>query len=307
MKTATKKVTYTATFQESIAGAVLVNVARNRRRIDLGNLPAGVIDYLSLKKSGSGCWVFDIDGHQRFDDLVACAEVTEKKQGKKKAPRRATATFTVESYNVKQIEPAEQLPNTWGDGAKWGVSDWYEELEAAITAALARGKSYAWTTGWYSSKKEIMSACVSQRGGEIAVEVSVSDDFDTEGRGKRTIRFTKNLDRIREALDAAADAAESDRKDNQTYIGFSVGRGDRWEYTLVLPIGEGHEMYMPPGDNYHRWGWQEVEDGEEHPAEVPSAVAAKLLAWAEDPMVEVGSKTVGEWTIRTWEKEKSDA
>jgi len=314
MKTATKKVTYTATFQESIAGAVLVNVARNRRRLDLGNLPSGVIDYLSLKKSGSGCWVFDIDGHQKFDDLVACAEVTEKKQGKKKAPRRATATFTVESYNVEQIEPAEQLPNTWGDGAKWGVSDWYEELETAIAAALVRGKSYAWTTGWYSSKKEIMSARISQRGGEITVEVSVSDDFDTEGRGERTIKFTKRLDRIREALDAAADAAESDRHENQCYHGFSVGQKGAWEFTLILPNGDGYLMDSPPGDNYHRWGWQEVEDGEDRPAEISADDAASLLAAAHSFIDgEVSSRKQwavvcggGEWTIRAWEDE-SDA
>jgi hypothetical protein len=307
MMTATKKKTYTATFQESIAGAVLVSVTRNRRRLDLADLPAGVIDYLSVKKTNGGTWVFDIDGHRSFDDLVACEEVTEKKQGRRKAPRRATATFALEPCRVDEIDPPEQLERQGGDGSKWGVSDWYEELGAAITAALARGKGYAWTTGWYGSKKEIASACITQRDGQITVRVSVSDDFDTEGNGERTIKFTKNLDRIREALDAAWSDASRDRRDNAAYAGFSVGRGGRWELTLILPAGWGHDMDVPPGDSYHRWGWQEVEDGEDRPAEIPAEVADALKQWAESPMVEPGMKhTFRGWTIKAWEDD-SDA
>ena len=302
MMTATKKTTYKATFQESIAGAVLVTVTRNRRRIDLASLPAGVIDYLSVKKTNGGTWVFDVDGLRGWDDLVACSEVAEKKQGRRPAPRQATATFTIEPHNVEMIEPAEQLPVTWGDGSKWGVSDWYETLEAAITAALARGKEYAWTTGWYGSKKEIASACVTQRGGEITVRASVSDDFDTEGNGERTIQFTKNLDRIREALDGAYADARGDRRDNEAYAGFSVGRGCQWEFTLILPVGDGHLMDAPPGDNYHRWGWQEVEEGEDRPGEVPAGVAENLHRWAESHLSDSTVKyTVAGWTIKAWE------
>ena len=285
---------------------MLVKVTRNRRRLDLADLPAGVIEYLSVKRTNAGTWVFDVDGHQTFDDLVACGEVTEKKRGRT-APRQATATFTVEPHNVESIEPAEQIPRTWNDGSKWGVSDWYDDLEAAITAALARGKGYAWTTGWYGSKKEIASACITHRGGEITMRASVSDDFDTKGNGERTIRFTKNLDRIREALDDAYADANRDRRDNEPYAGFSVGRGDHWEFTLILPQGWGHESDVPPGDYYHRWGWQEVEDGEDRPAEIPAEVADKLKEWAENPLHEAGMKhTVGEWTIKAWEDD-SDA
>jgi hypothetical protein len=297
MKTAVKKVTYTATFQESIAGAVLQKVTRGSRRVDLHSLPLAVVDHLCVSRANDAApWKFDGEG---FDELAGCDGVAVRER--QDAPRQATVKFAVDL--TSPTTPAEQLPQTCGDGAKWGVSDWYEPLEAAIKDAIARGKSYAWTTGWYSSKKQIMSACVSQRGGEITVEVSASDDFDTEGRGERTIKFTKRLDRIRKALDAAADAAESDRKGNQAYAGFSVGRGDRWEYTIVLPVGFGHEMDTPPGDNYHRWGWQEVEEGEDQPAEVPASVAAKLQSWAEDAAGEAGSKTVGEWTIRTWDRD----
>lgn len=297
MMTATKKATYKATFQEGIAGAVLQKVTRSGRRLDLGALPQEVIDYLCVERSNPCApWTFADGG---FDKLVACCEVKERKR--KDAPRQATVEFTVERTRPSGGY-AEELPRTWNDGAHCGLTDWYPELEAAITAALARGKGYAWTSGWYSSKKEIASACIGQSGGEITVEVSVSDDLDTAGRGERTIRFTKNLDRIRAAITAAWEEAEGDQRDNRAYAGFSVGRGDKWEFTMILPVGIGHEMDTPPGDNYHRWGWQEVEDGEDRPAEIPAKVAASLLRWAQDPMHEAGMKyTVGGWTIKAWE------
>lgn len=300
MMTATKKTTYTATFQESIAGAVLVKVTRNRRRLDLADLPAGVIDYLSVKKTNGGTCVFDIDGHRSFDDLVACEEVTEKKPGRRKAPRQATATFALEPCRVNEIDPPEQLEQTWHDGAHCGLTDWYEPLEAAIKAALALGKGYAWTTGWYGSKKEIASACITQHGGQITVKASVSDDLDAEGMGEKTIRFTTNLEKIRDAITAAWEEAEENQKDNRAYIGFSVGRDGKWEHTLILPMGFGHDMDAPPGDYYHRWGWSDEAEGVEHPAAIPAEVAKQIVAWAEE--CEFGGQTViGGWTVKAWE------
>jgi hypothetical protein len=303
MKAATRTATFKATFQESIAGAVLQKVTRGSRRVDLRSVPQEVVDYLLLTRANDAApWKFDGDG---FDALAACEGV--KVRARKDAPRQATVEFSVDLASPTM--PAETLPRTWHDGSHWGISDWYEPLEAAIKAALARGKSYAWTTGWYASKKEIMSACISQRGGEITVEVSVSDDFDTEGLGERTIRFTKNIDRIREALDAAAKDAEGDRHENQCYHGFSVGRNGAWEFTLILPEGDGYLMDSPPGDNYHRWGWQEVEDGEERPAEISADDATNLLAAAHCFIDgEVSSRkqwavVCGEWTIRAWDDE----
>jgi len=306
MMTATKRATYKATFQESIVGAVLQKVTRSGRRLDLGALPQEVIDYLCVERANEAApWRF-ADGD--FDKLVACGEVKERKR--RNAPRQATAEFTVERARPSSGH-AEELPRTWNDGAHCGLTDWYPELEAAITAALARGKGYAWTTGWYSSKKEIASACITQRDGEITVEASVSDDFDTSGRGKRTIRFTKNLDRIRDAITAAWEEAEGDQRDNRVYAGFSVGRGDQWEYTLILPAGDGYLMDSPPGDYYHRWGWQEIEEGEDRPAGISAEDAESLLAAAhrfidgEVPIRKGWQVTCGdEWTIRAWEDEE---
>lgn len=297
---ATKTVTYRATFQEGIAGAVLQKVTRSGRRLDIRALPQEVIDYLCVSRPNeSAPWSFADGG---FDKLVACDGVKERRR--KNAPRQATVEFTVERPRPSERSGyAEELPRTWNDGAHCGLTDWYPPLEAAITAALARGKGYAWTTGWYGSKKEVASACIGQRDGEITVEVSVSDDFDTDGRGERTIRFTKNLDRIREAITAAREEAESDQKGNRTYAGFSVGRGDRWEYTLILPAGLGMDWDCPPGDNYHRWGWQDIEDGEDRPEEIPAAVAEQLYRWAERHRDGEGKRkrfTLSGWTVRPW-------
>ena len=43
-----------------------------------------------------------------------------------------------------------------GDGAHCGLSDWYEEGEAELTAVITERVPF--DTGWYSSKKEIASA-----------------------------------------------------------------------------------------------------------------------------------------------------
>ena len=82
---------------------------------------------------------------------------------------------------MKQLE-AFQL----GDGAHWGLSDWYSDGRAELEQALK--EKVPFDTGWYSSKKEIASARIfSEDGVKIKVQASVSDDFDTEGRGYASI------------------------------------------------------------------------------------------------------------------------
>jgi hypothetical protein len=294
MMTATKAVKFKATFQESILGAVLQKVSRGGRAVDLHALPQSVVDYLQLTRANdSAPWKFDGDG---FDALAACDGV--KVRTRNDAPRQATVEFAVEL--AKPAIPIEELPREWNDGAHCGLTDWYEPLEAAITAALALGKGYAWTTGWYGSKKEIASACITQHGGQITVKASVSDDLDTEGMGEKTIRFTTNLEKIRDAITAAWEEAEENQKDNRAYIGFSVGRDGKWEHTLILPMGFGHDMDAPPGDYYHRWGWADEAEGVEHPAAIPAEVAKQIVTWAEQ--CEFGEQTViGGWTVKAWE------
>jgi hypothetical protein len=309
MNTTARQITYRATFTESIVGPVLLSLTRSKRKLPLDTLPPGVADYLGLSRpNNSAPWRHtDHDGGLVYWDAFVGLESIKASRKSKRHPPRATVTFSVDRPTIARA--AEPLPRTWNDGAKWGVSDWYEKLETAIVAALARGRGAAWTTDWYGSKKEIASACLTCAGGEITAEASVSDDLDTPGHGSVTIPFTRNLDKLRAALDAAHDAAAGDQRENRVYAGFTVGHGDHWEYTLILPAGDGSTYDVPPGDNYHRWGWQEVDDcedggeGGDHPAEIPAEVATALKAWADENVYtdKPGTFTAGEWTIRRWE------
>jgi hypothetical protein len=300
MNTTARQITYRATFTESIVGPVLLSLTRSKRKLPLDTLPPGVADYLSLTRpTDSAPWRHtDHDGGLVYwDAFIALGEVKASRKSKRHPPR-ATVTFSVDRPRPESPE-VETLPQTWRDGSHCGLTDWYDSLESAIVAALARGRKAAWTTGWYASKKEIASARITCAGGEITAEVSVSDDLDTEGHGEVTIPYTKNLDKVRAAIHAAWDEAGETQKDNRLYYGFSVGREGQWEFTIILPAGEGHHMETPPGDNYHRWGWQEVEDGEDHPAVIPANVAKLLLDWATD--CDEGEATFGGWTVRMWE------
>ena len=145
-----------------------------------------------------------------------------------------------------------------GDGSHRGLADWYPEFEAALVAELDRGSGAAWDSGWYASKHELASARIWSAGdGRIYADASVSDDFDTEGVSGVDIPFTADLDEIRAAVDLAWEGANANQRDNAPYEGFKVlDRRGRWVETIIVPQGWGHEMPTPPGDNYHRWGWQ---------------------------------------------------
>lgn len=296
MNATAKQITYKATFTQSILGPVLTKLTRSGRALDLASLPAGCEDYLCVTRPNpSAPWRFTDENVTTWEQFVALDTVKESRKVKTRMPQ-ATVEFKIEQAAAR-VE-AEPLPRSWHDGAHCGLTDWYPELEAAIVEALARGKrAPAWTTDWYGSKKEIASARITCAVGQITVEVSVSDDFDTEGRGEVTIPFTANLDKIRAAVDAAWDNASDEQRENRVYQGYSVGRGKRWEFTVIVPVGL--HLDVPPGDNYHRWGWQEVEDGEDHPAAIPAKTAQSLLDWARAGDGE--RRTIGGWTIRRWE------
>lgn len=211
------------------------------------------------------------------------------------------------------------------NGAHWGVSDWYPEIEAGIKEALAKGTGHNWTTGWYGSKKEIASARITHKNGVIVCEAGVSDDFDTPGRGKARIRHTTDIRRVQKAVDLALDRAGEDKRDNEPYKGFSVltlrdnyafilggvpqgepVRSLSWVETLILPFGDGRFMDGPPGDYYDTWGFQ----GE---CELPDEVKHMLRTWAEEWMVEGGDLypesgdkefTYGGYVIRPWDEQE---
>lgn len=185
-----------------------------------------------------------------------------------------------------------------GDGAHRGLSDWYSENEAALKAAL--DAHIPFDTGWYGSKHEIASARIrSTDGHTIKVEASVSDDFDTEGRGSNaTTEWT--LEAVAEAVAAAWDEADENRANNAPYVGFSIHDSTgSWIETYLLSVGE---YDTPPGDNYYWWGWQHDEQDEigvPNPC-IPAAAVAAFEEYASKGDWSA-SLTVSGWTIRPWD------
>ncbi len=201
-----------------------------------------------------------------------------------------------------------------GDGAHCGLADWYPNKEAALRKAIAAKGPF--TTGWYGSKKEIASACIS-RGptGIYVIETSVSDDFDTPGNGTRVFKCKEGstvdqiIERIKKEIYPAWDAAEEDQKENRLYTGFKVLHNVKhhsvyyghepqgkatialgWVETYIRNEDDTGMLETPPGDNYHRWGWQMDRS-------MPKAIRARLerfaLSWRE-------GLTVKGWTIEPW-------
>lgn len=194
-----------------------------------------------------------------------------------------------------------------GDGAHWGLSDWYEDGKAQLAAALVDGSPF--DTGWYSSKKEIASARIwSEDGVKIKVEACVSDDFDTEGLGYASTQDW-TLDAVEACVSQAWDKAEQARDEAQDYEGFRIGRNGRWEETYLVNIGWAESVF-PPGDNYHWWGWQHDGDeetgGKPHP-DIPLETVQAFEKWAHNwafGRIEEKSLTVGDWTITPWRDER---
>ena len=204
---------------------------------------------------------------------------------------------------------------TQGDGSHWGLSDWYPENEEALAAALAEGVSF--DTGWYSSKKEIASARIYSIEGKIMVEVSVSDDFDTQGSASVTASEA-TLAAVADAVDQAMEDAEADRNDNQTYEGFCILHHQTmhpegmplvlWVETYLVNTGWGEDL-SPSGDNYHWWGWQHdgADDsvGIPHP-DIPLELVTAFEKFAHDwafGRINASSMRTGDWEIRAWRKE----
>lgn len=177
------------------------------------------------------------------------------------------------------------------NGSHWGLTDWYDEVKKRVVKALKKGADYDWTTGWWSSKKAIASGKLTCSAGEIFVEVSVSDDFDAEGRGTVRLEFTDDVAKIHMAIDEAWGLAVEGQKDNScvqmfavstkrmcygTYVGGKPqGRGSKhmaWVETYLHPVGYGIDMDEPPGDCYQRWGWQGGDD-------VPADVKTRFEEW----------------------------
>ena len=201
------------------------------------------------------------------------------------------------------------FPEIPGDGTKWGPTDFYDEVREHLTKAFESGLDFE--TGWLGCKKEILSSRIIRSGDTISVDVSILDDLDTSGSGSDSFDIPEGCtaDQFFELLETAGsnahEEASENQKDNAGYIGYSVGRiGEDgkapWQFTYLVNV---FGTDYPTGDNYYRWGWQEVPDDSEdddldaHPEEIPAKVASKL---AEG--IQAGRKTVRcqGWLARKW-------
>lgn len=214
-----------------------------------------------------------------------------------------------------------ELFNGMYDAARWGVSDFYQDAEDKLKSALCAvgtfGTINSIDTGWYSVKKEIHSGRVFiDENRVLTAYASCSDDFDTVGNGEvevnlNHIETSEWYDRVVAALDEAIELAETDRKENEVFEGFSIGPdkdGDisSWVYTIVLANANGDFYEEPPGDNYHQWGWQESPD------EIPVKCQNALMQFAHNWTFNIDNTrgriikngvVCGGWRIKPWDAE----
>ena len=200
------------------------------------------------------------------------------------------------------------FPRPSCDGTKWGPTDFYDDVRENLGKAFDSGLYFE--TGWLCCKKEILSSEIAREGDTVTVSVSVSDDFDTDGVGHaegKVPKTKKAFFNLLERLGAKAHADASDaQKDNRCFCGYSVGRkakdGARknWEFTYLVSVAG---FDVPSGDNYHRWGWQDVDtdddqDIDARPEAIPAKIAAKLAEGMQQFQTTVSA---GGWVATIWE------
>lgn len=215
---------------------------------------------------------------------------------------RGQLTLIVEA-DVSEDLPSDamfQFSETFsrGDMTKWGASDFYDDKKSELIAAIASGKPF--DTGWGGCKKEICSSRVSFDGKTLTCEVSVSDDFDTEGVGSVSIPAPATLDQVETALDEAHALAAQCQKDNADYTGFSIHQWDAkgpWVETYIAQRSDmAGYMDTPPGDNYHKWGFQ--DDTDEIPADARETMEDYIVAHQFD--TDFAPFVCGNWTVTRW-------
>jgi hypothetical protein len=242
---------------------------------------------------------------ERLDSVSDRKEFTVKKTGA--LSYRLTRKIK-QPREVYQF-PAGSFPGL--DNTRWGPTDFYDSGKAAIAAAFRSGLDFE--TPWLSCKKEILSSRIIRSKNRVLVEVSVSDDFDTPGAGDSSFGVNRAtteesfFDKLERAGGEAHGRADDNRHDNQDYLGYSVGKVDKdgnfsWALTYLANIAG---LDYPPGDNYFRWGWQEVSDRNQEtpdalpPAkEIPAKVAREIARLIEEDYpetVEVGGYRAKRW------------
>lgn len=243
----------------------------------------------------------------RFEDRLASVAARAKATVEKIAP----LTFRITRKTPETRGTYEFPGNAFSgmDQTKWGPVDFYDDSRESIRLAFRSGDDFE--TPWMGCKKEILSSRITREGNKITVEVSVSDDFDTPGMGEGS--FTVNrattedqfFAKLEDAASEAHEAATGDRNDNAGYAGFSVGKEGKWEFTYLVCL-DGSDA--PSGDNYYRWGWQEVEEEQEEsedafPEELGQETARELEKQMHACLFDGGPEPlVNGYTAKLWDR-----
>jgi len=146
-----------------------------------------------------------------------------------------------------------------GDGCHYSIAEPYCLKEEALKKALAGNESFS--TGWYGSKKELVSGMVCRSGGigsTVYVFAQATDDFDTDANAKRQTKSSRWEDVqkvLRETEAQAMLCCETQCPVVLVAVGHKEkGRRKDWISTyLHNPSG----LDSVPGNEYSEWGWQD--------------------------------------------------
>lgn len=223
------KQVYKITLKQDSPYPVVDSIIRGTKQLSPQDIPERVFTFLDLVKENNEC--YRTTAFNSLNDYAACFKKKEdyspgiQVRGGTRV-RKGILTFSIvyDAPAIDRFDP-EYLPTLPAmknhyDGAHCGLGDWYPEIEKGLQTALRSGEDF--TTGWYSSKKEIASARISRCGRDIKVEVSVNNDNDVEGMSSITLKNRRGLETIRKTIYQVWDYALENQKDNEIELEYMM-------------------------------------------------------------------------------------
>lgn len=191
--------------------------------------------------------------------------------------------YVTEFRDISPERHCEIFRDCYGAGVHYGPADFCVLHERVLHGAL--GSTEDFSTGWYSSRKELLTAKVTREGWALTLEVSVSGDSGAGGMGLVMLEITSDqhpeelFDRVSEGLDRAWNLAEEDRRWRERGVEFKITMVDSGSKiqveTIILPK-DGDTSCPPGGDDFREWGFQ----GEAEPGSIPMEILDKFFRWA---------------------------
>lgn len=136
--------------------------------------------------------------------------------------------------------------------SKWGISDFYEEVEADLREALASGEDF--DTGWFGCKKEISYAQIIREEGEITISVTcgMDDLWEEEDLIYDALWEMTEIEKElpEEIIDSIREAACDEQIDDHTTLTETLPGSASYEDVVALldklegeASNSNHEMY----------------------------------------------------------------